>query len=69
MKCSCSASINVGFFKSSFFLSPNSVCKYTSLPAESINLSPNLYHGFCIHCLLLKEMIFEGERGKRAQLL
>lgn len=45
-----------------------SIYKYISLPPKSIALSPNLLHGFCIHHLLLKQIIFEEEEGygKRA---
>ena len=44
------------------------VYKYTYLPPKSIALSPNVVHGFCIHHLLLKQIIFEEEEGygKRA---
>lgn len=58
--------LNVDFKSSFFFLT--SVYKYIYLPPMSIALLSNLLHGFCIHHLLLKQIIFEEEEryGKRA---
>jgi len=67
MKCGCSALLNVDL-KVPFFLT--SIYKYTFMAPKSIALSPNLLRGFCIHHLLLKQIIFEEEGyGKKAQSL